>query len=71
MHCEIIDRYFNVFLVEIQLKKEDFEIVFGHQNLGRKPVYRSPKRPEYVTDPPLYDQSRGTNKRNYKTMRLK
>ena len=25
MHCEIIDRYFNVFFVEIQLKQENLK----------------------------------------------
>ena len=28
MHCEIVDRYFNVFFVEIQLNKENLKIVF-------------------------------------------
>ena len=35
MHCEMTDCCFNVFFVEIQLKK-------------KKTVYRSPKEPEYV-----------------------
>ena len=35
MHCEIIDRYFNVFFVEIQLQKENLKkVLFGRQNLG-------------------------------------
>ena len=28
MHCEIIDRYFNVFFIEIQLKKENLKWAF-------------------------------------------
>ena len=37
MHCEIIDRYFNGFFVQIQLKKENFKSFFwvpefGHPN---------------------------------------
>ena len=44
MHCEIIDRYFNEF-VEIQLKEENLKSIFW----APKPVYQSPKRPEYVT----------------------
>ena len=46
MHCEIIDRYFNLFFVEILLRKENLQIVFWVPN----PVYQSPKRPEYITD---------------------
>ena len=34
MHCEIIDRYLNVFFVEIQLKKENLKCIFGPQSLG-------------------------------------
>ena len=30
MHCEIIDCYFNIVFVEIQLKKENLKSVFGH-----------------------------------------
>ena len=45
MHCEITDRYFNLFFVEILLRKENLQIVFW----APKPVYRSPKRPEYIT----------------------
>ena len=45
MHCEIIDRYFNVFFAEIQPKKENLKSVFW----AAKPVYRSPKQPEYIT----------------------
>ena len=37
MHCEIIDRYFNVFFVEIQLNKENLERDFW------KPKYVYPK----------------------------
>ena len=40
MHCEIIDRHFNVFFVVIQLKNDNLN--------SPKPVYRSPKWPEYV-----------------------
>ena len=42
----IIDRHFNKFFVEIQLKKENLKNVFWAPKL----VYRSPKRSEYVTD---------------------
>ena len=28
MHCEIIDPYFNIFFIEIQLKKENLKKVF-------------------------------------------
>ena len=47
MHCEIIDCYFSVFFVEIQLKKENVKSIF----LGTKvwTPYWSPKRPGYVT----------------------
>ena len=34
MHCEITDRYFNIFLDEIQLKKENLKSLFGCQSLG-------------------------------------
>ena len=46
MHCEIINRYFNVFFVEIQLKKENLKNVFR----APKPVYRILKQPGCVTD---------------------
>ena len=32
MHCEISDRYFNAFFVEMQLKKENLKSVFGCPN---------------------------------------
>ena len=32
MHCKIIDRYFNAFFVEMQLKKENLKSVFGCPN---------------------------------------
>ena len=51
MHCEIIDHHFNTFLVEIQLKNRKLESVLCDARVWvPKPVYRSPKRPEYVTD---------------------
>ena len=34
MHYKIIDRYFNVFFIEIQLKKETWKVFFGRQKLG-------------------------------------
>ena len=46
MHCEIINRYFDVFFVEIQLKKENLKNVFR----APKPVYRTLKQPGYVTN---------------------
>ena len=42
----------NIFFVEIQLKKKKTcKVFFGHQSVfwAPKPVYRSPKQPEYVT----------------------
>ena len=49
MYCEIIDHYFNVVLVEIRLKIKKLEKSFlGARVWAPKPVYRSPKRPEYV-----------------------
>ena len=33
MLCEIIDRHFNLFFVEIQHKKENLKVFFGHQCL--------------------------------------
>ena len=44
MHCEIIDRYFNVF-VEIKIKQKNLKSAFW----APKPVHRSSKWPEYVT----------------------
>lgn len=37
MHCEVIDHYFKVFFVELQLEKQNLESVFwapkfGHPN---------------------------------------
>ena len=51
MYCEIVDRYFNVFSVEIQLeKKKKIETSFLDARVwAPKPVYRSTKRPESVT----------------------
>ena len=34
MHREIIDCYFNIFFVEIQLKKENLKVFLGCQSLG-------------------------------------
>ena len=34
MHCEIIDRYFNVFLLKNKWKKKIWNDFFGHQSLG-------------------------------------
>ena len=39
MHCEIIDRYFNVFFVEIQLKKNILKSVFWAPEFGRPNQY--------------------------------
>ena len=52
MHCEIIDRYFNIFFVKIQLKEDNLKSVFWVPEFGAQTVYQSPKRPEYVTDIP-------------------
>ena len=49
MHCEIIDRYFNIFFVKIQLKKELGKCFLGARVWVLKPVYRSPKWSEYIT----------------------
>ena len=49
MHCEIFDRYFNNFLVEIQLKKKTWKLFFGARVRAPKHAYWSSKRPEYVT----------------------
>ena len=49
MHCEIIDRYPNVFFAEIQLTKENLKSAFlGARDWALKPVYQSPKWPEYI-----------------------
>ena len=49
MHCEITDCYFNVFFVEMQLKKENMKSVFfGARVWAPKSVYRSPNRPKYM-----------------------
>ena len=62
MHCEIINRYFDVFFVEIQLKKENLKNVFR----APKPVYRTLKQPDrfpiikavvYFNDPNIFIQS--------------
>ena len=34
MHWKIIDCYFNVFFVEIQLKKKTWKVDFGCQSIG-------------------------------------
>ena len=39
MHCKIIDRYFNAFFVEIQLKKENLITVFLAPEFGRPSGY--------------------------------
>ena len=45
MYCDITDRYFNVFFVEMQLKRENLTgVLWVH-----KPAYWSPKQPEYIT----------------------
>ena len=48
MHYEIIDRYFNVFFVEIQQKTKLEKCCLCARLWAPKPVYRSPKRPGYV-----------------------
>ena len=59
MHCEIINRYFNVFFVEMQLKKKNLKSVWHpdrhtalpnglNTSLDTAKVYRSSKRAEYV-----------------------
>ena len=56
MNCEIIDRYFNEFFVEIQLQKENF----GHLGVwAPNQVHLSPKHLESVTedsDPSHFDK---------------
>ena len=56
MNCEIIDRYFNEFFVEIHLQKENF----GHLGVcACNQVYLSLKHPESVTeesDPSDFDE---------------
>ena len=49
MHCEIIDCYFNVFLIEIQPKKENFKCFLSARVWTPKPIYWPPKQPEYIT----------------------
>ena len=49
MHCQIIDHYFNMFFVEMQVKKKLNKCFLGTRVWVPKPVYQSPKRPEYVT----------------------
>ena len=49
MHCVITDRYFNVFFVEIQLKKGNLKYFLGAKVWVPKQLCRSPKRPEYIT----------------------
>ena len=49
MHCEIIDRQFNIFLVEIQLIKENLKVFLGARIWAPKEVYQSPESPEYPT----------------------
>lgn len=39
MHCEINDRYFNVFFVKMQLKKEELENAFRAPELGNPRQY--------------------------------
>ena len=41
MHCEVTDRYFNVFFVEIQLKKEKLESAFWAPEFGYPNVRKS------------------------------
>ena len=43
-HCEIIDNYFKVFFVEIQMKKEILKSVCAPKSLSQ-----SPRWPEYIT----------------------
>ena len=47
MHCKIIDCYFNIFFVEMQVKKENttWKVFWGAPKL----VCRYSKQPEYVT----------------------
>ena len=56
MNCEIIDHYFDVFFVEIQLQKEKF----GHLGVwAPNQVYPPPKPPESITedsDPSDFDK---------------
>ena len=35
MHCEILDHFFNILFVEIQLKKENLKNVFWMPEFGR------------------------------------
>ena len=44
MYCEIVDLYFNVFSVEMQLEKKTWNVFFGRQSLGVQtgiPVYQA------------------------------
>ena len=47
MHCEIIVCCFNIFFVEIQLKKIG-KCFLGARIWASKPVYQSPKQPECI-----------------------
>ena len=50
MDCEIINHYFNIFFIEIYLKKENLKSVFWAPEFGH--TNRSPKQSRYVTDIP-------------------
>ena len=49
VYCEIIDCYFNVFFVEMQLKKKLKKRFMGAKICGSKPVYQPPKWSGYMT----------------------
>ena len=50
MHCEMF-RYFKVFFVEIQLKKENLKIVFWEPEFGCPNQYTGlPNGPKYITE---------------------
>ena len=52
MFCEIIDCYFNIDFVEIELKKENLKCFLGTRVWVPKLVYWSPKWSEYITAVP-------------------
>ena len=54
MHCEIIDSYFNVYFLELELKKKTRKNFLGARARAPKPLYWSPKRPEYVIPQTYY-----------------
>ena len=65
------DCYFNIFFVEIQLKKENWKCFLGARVWAPKLVCWSPKQPEYVTDiTPIFKKGNKLDSSNYKLISL-